>query len=35
MHSTFNPLLRVPFLWIVVRSTATPIVVNLPHDYWI
>jgi uncharacterized RmlC-like cupin family protein len=23
-----------PFRWIVVRSTATPIVVNLPDDYW-
>ena len=23
-----------PFRWVVVRSTATPIVVNLPDDYW-
>jgi len=23
-----------PFEWVVVRSTATPIVVNLPDDFW-
>ena len=23
-----------PFRWVVVRSTATPIVINLPDDTW-
>jgi hypothetical protein len=22
------------FVWVVVRSTAQPIVINLPDDYW-
>ena len=26
--------LRQPFRWVVVRSTSTPIVVNLPEDTW-
>jgi uncharacterized RmlC-like cupin family protein len=34
-HMEINGSDSVPLLWIVVRSTPTPIVVNLPHDYWI
>ena len=29
-----NPSKLEPFRWVVVRSTATPIVVNLPDDTW-
>jgi uncharacterized RmlC-like cupin family protein len=29
-----NPSKPEPFRWVVVRSTATPIVVNLPDDTW-
>jgi hypothetical protein len=29
-----NPSKLEPFRWIVVRSTATPIVVNFPDDVW-
>jgi hypothetical protein len=29
-----NPSDSEPFRWVVVRSTATPIVVNLPDDTW-
>jgi uncharacterized RmlC-like cupin family protein len=33
-HMEINPSKLKPFLWVVVRSTATPIVVNLPDDTW-
>jgi uncharacterized RmlC-like cupin family protein len=33
-HMEINPSKLEPFLWVVVRSTATPIVVNLPDDIW-
>jgi uncharacterized RmlC-like cupin family protein len=32
-HMEINESRDHPFEWVVVRSTATPIVVNLP-DYW-
>ena len=34
-HMEINPSKLEPFLWVVVRSTATPIVVNLPDDIWL
>ena len=33
-HMELNPSMSEPFRWVVVRSTATPIVVNLPDDTW-
>ena len=33
-HMEINPSDSEPFHWVVVRSTATPIVVNLPDDTW-
>src|SRR6202047_2083423 len=33
-HMEINPSKLEPFLWVVVRSTATPIVVNLPDNIW-
>jgi uncharacterized RmlC-like cupin family protein len=33
-HMEANASAEKPFKWVVVRSTATPIVINLPHDYW-
>jgi uncharacterized RmlC-like cupin family protein len=33
-HQEINPSSDVPFLWVVVRSTSEPIVVNLPNDFW-
>jgi uncharacterized RmlC-like cupin family protein len=33
-HMEINPSKTDPFHWVVVRSTATPIVVNLPDDAW-
>jgi uncharacterized RmlC-like cupin family protein len=33
-HMEINPSKLEPFRWVVVRSTATPIVVNLPADTW-
>ena len=33
-HMEINPSGSDPFLWVVVRSTASPIVVNLPDDTW-
>ena len=33
-HMEINPSKLEPFRWVVVRSTATPIVVNLPADIW-
>jgi uncharacterized RmlC-like cupin family protein len=34
-HMEINPSKEEPFRWVVVRSTATPVVVNLPDDTWI
>jgi uncharacterized RmlC-like cupin family protein len=34
LHMEINPSRIEPFRWVVVRSTATPIVVNLPEDTW-
>jgi uncharacterized RmlC-like cupin family protein len=33
-HMEINPSQLEPFRWVVVRSTATPIVVNLADDTW-
>jgi uncharacterized RmlC-like cupin family protein len=33
-HMEINPSKQEPFRWVVVRGTATPIVVNLPDDTW-
>jgi uncharacterized RmlC-like cupin family protein len=33
-HMELNPSATEPFRWVVVRSTSTPIVVNLPDDIW-
>jgi uncharacterized RmlC-like cupin family protein len=33
-HMEINPSDSKPFRWVVVRSTSTPIVVNLPADTW-
>jgi uncharacterized RmlC-like cupin family protein len=33
-HMEANVSRELPFRWVVVRSTATPIVVNLPDGYW-
>jgi uncharacterized RmlC-like cupin family protein len=33
-HMEINPSNSEPFRWVVVRSTATPIVVNLPDETW-
>jgi uncharacterized RmlC-like cupin family protein len=33
-HMEINPSDARPFRWVVVRSTSTPIVVNLPEDTW-
>jgi len=33
-HMEINPSALQPFRWVVVRSTSTPIVVNLPDDTW-
>jgi uncharacterized RmlC-like cupin family protein len=34
LHMEINPSNTEPFRWVVVRSTSTPIVVNLPDDTW-
>jgi uncharacterized RmlC-like cupin family protein len=34
LHMEINPSTLEPFRWVVVRSTATPIVVNFPDDTW-
>jgi uncharacterized RmlC-like cupin family protein len=34
-HMEINPSKMEPFRWVVVRSTATPIVINLPDDTWL
>jgi uncharacterized RmlC-like cupin family protein len=33
-HMEINPSKQKPFRWVVVRSTATPVVINLPDDTW-
>ena len=33
-HMEINPSNAEPFRWVVVRSTSTPIVVNLPAETW-
>jgi uncharacterized RmlC-like cupin family protein len=33
-HMEINPSASEPFHWVVVRSTSTPIVVNLPDEMW-
>jgi len=33
-HMEINPSKSEPFRWVVVRSMANPIVVNLPDDTW-
>ena len=33
-HMEINPSKDHRFVWVVVRSTAQPIVVNLPDNYW-
>ena len=33
-HMEINQSQDHPFEWVVVRSTPTPIVVNLPDDFW-
>ncbi len=33
-HMEINASNKQPFRWVVVRSTATPIVINLPDDTW-
>jgi uncharacterized RmlC-like cupin family protein len=33
-HMEINPSREQSFLWVVVRSTPTPIVVNLPDTIW-
>jgi uncharacterized RmlC-like cupin family protein len=34
IHQELNPSATLPFRWVVVRGTATPIVVNLPDSQW-
>ena len=34
LHMEINPSTHEPFRWVVVRSTATPIVINLPDNTW-
>jgi uncharacterized RmlC-like cupin family protein len=34
LHMEMNSSDSQPFRWVVVRSTSTPIVVNLPEDSW-
>jgi uncharacterized RmlC-like cupin family protein len=34
LHMEINTSSREPFRWVVVRSTATPIVVNFPDETW-
>jgi uncharacterized RmlC-like cupin family protein len=33
-HMEINPSKDQRFVWVVVRSTAQPIVINLPDSYW-
>jgi len=34
VHMEINLSHSLPFRWVVVRSTSTPIVINLPEDTW-
>lgn len=34
LHMEINSSQQEPFRWVVVRSTPTPIVVNVPNDVW-
>jgi uncharacterized RmlC-like cupin family protein len=34
LHMEINPSNLEPFRWVVVRSTARPIVINVPDDTW-
>jgi len=34
LHMESNPSVSEPFHWVVVRSTAVPIVVNFPDNTW-
>ena len=34
IHQEVNPSEETAFRWVVVRSTAVPVVVNLPDDTW-
>jgi uncharacterized RmlC-like cupin family protein len=34
-HMEINASKLEPFRWVVARSTATPIVINLPDDSWL
>jgi uncharacterized RmlC-like cupin family protein len=34
LHMEINASQQEPFRWVVVRSTATPIVVNVPDETW-
>jgi uncharacterized RmlC-like cupin family protein len=34
LHMEINPSKLEPFRWVVVRSTATPVVINLPDATW-
>ena len=34
LHMEINSSKQQPFRWVVVRSTATPIVINFPNDIW-
>jgi uncharacterized RmlC-like cupin family protein len=34
LHMEINSSKQEPFRWVVVRSTATPIVVSFPNDIW-
>lgn len=34
LHMEINSSKQEPFRWVVVRSTAAPIVVNFPNDIW-
>jgi uncharacterized RmlC-like cupin family protein len=33
-HMEMNVSQEKPFRWVVIRSTSTPIVINLPDTYW-
>jgi uncharacterized RmlC-like cupin family protein len=33
-HMEINSSNEEPFRWVVMRSSATPIVINLPDDTW-
>jgi uncharacterized RmlC-like cupin family protein len=33
-HQEINPSSHAHFQWVVIRSTAEPIIVNLPDEFW-